>query len=69
MLDRAAAEQYYSYNASLRGALLLVEEALDILDLAEAPDEIASTSIWPAADLRPASTSRNRSTAVSITLH
>ena len=40
MLDRAAAEQYYSYNASLRGALLLVEEALDILDLAEAPNEI-----------------------------
>lgn len=42
MLNRAAAEQYYTYNASLRGVLLLIEEALDILDLAEAPHEISS---------------------------
>ena len=35
-------EQKYSYDASLRDALPLVEEALDILDLAEAPDQIGA---------------------------
>jgi hypothetical protein len=36
------AEEKLRYCASLRSALLLVEEALDIVDLAGAPDEIGA---------------------------
>lgn len=31
-----------TYEARLRRALMLVEEAIDILDLAKAPDDIAA---------------------------
>lgn len=31
-----------TYQARLRRALMLVEEAIDILDLAKAPDDIAA---------------------------
>jgi|GEM_PF-6233035 len=41
MQDQAA-ERKDSYRASLRRALLLVEEAIDIVDLAEAPADIAA---------------------------
>lgn len=37
-----AAEQQDSYRARLRSAMLLIEEAIDILDLAKAPDDVAA---------------------------